>query len=193
MPITLSPLPYALDALGPHMSAETLDYHHNKHHRTYVETLNRLIEDTFAANLTLEEIIRSSEGQVFDNAAQVWNHDFFWNSMAPGGGGPPKGALGRRLDDAFGSYHAFASAFSTAATGRFGSGWVWLVLLSNGKLAITTTANADLPLKQDEKALLTLDIWEHAYYIDHRNARPKFVEAFLAKLVNWDFAAKNFA
>jgi len=190
MPITLAPLPYAQDALAPHMSAETLQYHHDKHHRAYVDALNGLIADTAKQSLSLEEIIRSSEGSMFDNAAQIWNHDFFWKSMAPGGGGPPTGDVARLLGDGFGSYQSFASEFADAATGRFGSGWVWLVM-RRGKLAVTTTANADLPLKHGDKALVALDVWEHAYYIDHRNERPKYVRTFLEHLVNWDFVRRN--
>jgi Fe-Mn family superoxide dismutase len=194
MPITLMPLPYAKDALVPYMSAETLDYHHDKHHRSYVDALNGLVAKTSEANvnLSLEEIIRSADGAMLDNAAQIWNHDFFWKSMAPGGGGPPTGDLAQRLGDAFGSYQNFASEFAAAAAGRFGSGWAWLIL-RRGKLAVTTTANADLPLKHGDKALLTLDVWEHAYYIDHRNLRPRYVQTFLDHLVNWKFVHENLA
>jgi Fe-Mn family superoxide dismutase len=190
MSITLKPLPYASDALAPHMSAETLELHHGKHHRSYVDNLNRLIENTAQANMPLEEIIRLSEGKVFNNAAQVWNHDFFWNSLTPGGGGAPGGELGRRISDAFGSHEKFATEFAAAAAGQFGSGWAWLVV-RNGRLAITTTSNADLPLKHDEHALLTLDVWEHAYYVDHRNQRPRYIQTFLDHLANWNFAQAN--
>lgn len=190
MPITLKPLPYPTQALAPHMSAETLELHHGKHHRTYVDNLNRLIESTAQANMSLDEIIRGSEGKVFNNAAQIWNHDFFWNSMTPGGGGPPGGEVGRRIGEAFGSYEKFASEFSAAAAGQFGSGWAWLVL-RNGQLAVTATSNADLPLKHGEQALLTLDVWEHAYYVDHRNQRPRYIQTFLDHLVNWTFVQEN--
>jgi len=190
MPITLKPLPYPLGALAPHMSGETLELHHGKHHRTYVDNLNRLIESTAQANMSLEDIIRGSEGKVFNNAAQIWNHDFFWNSMTPGGGGPPGGELARRIGDAFGSFEKFSSEFSAAAAGQFGSGWAWLVL-RNGQLAITATSNADLPLKHGEQALLTLDVWEHAYYVDHRNQRPRYIQTFLDHLVNWNFVQQN--
>lgn len=192
MPITLKPLPYAREALEPHMSAETLDLHHGKHHQAYVDNLNKLLENTPQANLRLEEIIRTSEGKVFNNAAQIWNHDFFWKSMTPGGGGAPSGEVARRLNEAFGSLDKFTSEFSAAAAGQFGSGWAWLVL-RNGKLAITTTSNADLPLKHGETALLTLDVWEHAYYVDHRNQRPRFIKTFLDHLVNWKFVEENLA
>jgi Fe-Mn family superoxide dismutase len=192
MPITLKPLPYAREALAPHMSAETLDLHHGKHHQAYVDNLNRLIEGTAQANKSLEEIIKTSEGKVFNNAAQIWNHDFFWKSMTPGGGGPPGGELARRISDAFGSYEKFASEFSAAAAGQFGSGWAWLVS-RGGKLAITTTSNADLPMKHDETALLTLDVWEHAYYVDHRNQRPRYIQTFLDHLVHWNFVEENLA
>jgi Fe-Mn family superoxide dismutase len=192
MPITLKPLPYPRDALAPHMSAETLELHHGKHHQAYVDNLNRFIENTPQANMPLEDIIRSSEGKVFNNAAQVWNHDFFWKSMTPGGGGPPGGEVGRRIAEAFGSYEKFASEFSAAAAGQFGSGWAWLVR-RGGKLAITTTSNADLPMKHDETALLTLDVWEHAYYVDHRNQRPRFIQTFLDHLVHWNFVEENLA
>lgn len=192
MSITLKPLPYTREALAPHMSAETLELHHGKHHQAYVDNLNRLIEGSPQANKSLEEIIKSSEGKVFNNAAQVWNHDFFWKSMTPGGGGPPGGELARRISDAFGSYEKFASEFSAAAAGQFGSGWAWLVL-RGGKLAITTTSNADLPMKHDETALLTLDVWEHAYYVDHRNQRPRYIQTFLDHLVHWNFVEENLA
>jgi len=192
MPITLKPLPYPREALAPHMSAETLELHHGKHHQAYVDNLNKFIQGTAQANSSLEEIIKSSEGKVFNNAAQVWNHDFFWKSMTPGGGGPPGGELSRRIADAFGSYEKFAAEFAAAAAGQFGSGWAWLVL-RGGKLAITTTSNADLPMKHDETALLTLDVWEHAYYVDHRNQRPRFIQTFLDHLVHWNFVEENLA
>ncbi|MES1172166.1 MAG: superoxide dismutase [Bacteroidota bacterium] len=192
MSITLPPLPYSQDALAPHMSAETLEYHHGKHHRTYVDTVNKLIEGKPEANKSLEDIVLASDGPLFNAAAQAWNHAFFWNCLTPGGGGKPSGALAQGITDAFGSFEAFASQFSAAAVNQFGSGWAWLVS-DKGKLTVTHTANADLPLKHGQKALLTLDVWEHAYYLDHRNARAKYVETFMNKLVNWDFAARNFA
>jgi Fe-Mn family superoxide dismutase len=172
------------------MSAETLDYHHGKHHKAYVDNLNKLIEGKPEEKKSLEEIIKSSEGPLFNNAAQIWNHTFFWSSLKPGGGGQPTGDLAQAITRDFGSYEKFAEAFTAAATTQFGSGWAWLVL-EGGKLAVTKTANADLPLKHGQKALLTLDVWEHAYYIDHRNARPKFIETFLKSLANWEFATEN--
>jgi Fe-Mn family superoxide dismutase len=190
MSFELPPLPYPKDALAPHMSAETFDYHHGKHHAAYVAKLNELTQGKPEANKSLEEIIRSSEGGLFNQAAQVWNHTFFWNCMKPGGGGDPKGDLADAIKRDFGSYDKFKEAFTAAAMGRFGSGWGWLVL-DKGKLAITSTANAETPLTTGAKPLLTIDVWEHAYYIDYRNARPKFIEVFLQNLVNWDFAAKN--
>ena len=192
MPFTLPALPYAKEALAPHISAETLEYHHGKHHKAYVDNLNKLIEGTPDAGKSLDAIIASSEGKVFNNAAQIWNHTFYWNSMRPGGGGQPTGALGDAIKRDFGSVEAFATAFSNAAAGQFGSGWAWLVL-DKGKLAVTATANADLPSKHGQKALLTIDVWEHAYYIDFRNQRPKYIETFLGHLANWDFAAANLA
>lgn len=190
MAFTLSDLPYGSDALAPHMSAETLSFHHGKHHKTYVDNLNKLVQDKPEASKTLEEIILSAQGPLFNNAAQIWNHDFFWKSMRPGGGGTPSGELGRKIVEDFGSAEAFATKLSTAAATQFGSGWAWLVL-DQGKLAVTATSNADLPLKHNQKALLTIDVWEHAYYIDHRNARPKYIETFLTHLANWDFAQAN--
>ena len=190
MAFTLSDLPYGSDALAPHMSAETLSFHHGKHHKTYVDNLNKLVQDKPEASKTLEEIILSAQGPLFNNAAQIWNHDFFWKSMRPGGGGTPSGELGRKIVEDFGSTEAFATKLSTAAATQFGSGWAWLVL-DQGKLAVTATSNADLPLKHNQKALLTIDVWEHAYYIDHRNARPKYIETFLNNLANWDFAQAN--
>ena len=190
MAFTLTDLPYGSDALAPHMSAETLSFHHGKHHKTYVDNLNKLVQDKPEASKTLEEIILSAQGPLFNNAAQIWNHDFFWKSMRPGGGGTPSGELGRKIAEDFGSAEAFATKLSTAAATQFGSGWAWLVL-EQGKLAVTATSNADLPLKHNQKALLTIDVWEHAYYIDHRNARPKYIETFLNHLANWDFAQAN--
>lgn len=191
MSFELPALPYAKDALAPHISAETFDYHHGKHHNAYVTKLNALTEGTDNANKSLEELIKSTEGGLFNQAAQVWNHTFFWNSMKPGGGGAPSGDLAAAIDRDFGSYDKFKAAFSDAAATRFGSGWAWLVK-DGGKLAVTSTANAGNPMTEGKTPLLTLDVWEHAYYVDYRNARPKFIEAFLEHLVNWDFAAKNF-
>ncbi|MCK8502103.1 MULTISPECIES: superoxide dismutase [Myxococcus] len=190
MAVTLPPLPYAHDALAPHMSKETLEYHHDKHHAAYVNNLNKLLDGKAEASKSLEEIILSSDGGVFNNAAQVWNHTFFWNCMKPKGGGLPTGELLAAIERDFGSFDKFKEEFSNAAATQFGSGWAWLVL-ANGKLAVTKTSNADLPMKHGQKALLTIDVWEHAYYIDHRNLRPKFIETFLTHLVNWDFVADN--
>ena len=192
MAFTLPDLPYAKDALAPHVSAETLEYHHGKHHATYVATLNKLIDGTPEAGKSLEEIILSSEGPLFNNAAQTWNHSFLWQCMAPGGGGAPGGDVAAVIDRDLGSYDAFRAAMIEAGTTQFGSGWAWLVW-DHGRLAVTKTPNADLPLKHGQTALLTIDVWEHAYYIDYRNLRPKYLETFLDKLVNWDFVAQNLA
>jgi superoxide dismutase, Fe-Mn family len=191
MAFTLPPLPYDKGALAPHLSAETLEFHHDKHHAAYVNTLNKLIEGKPEAEKSLEEIIKASEpGPLFNNAAQAWNHTFYWSSMKPGGGGAPAGELAQAITRDFGSQEKLAEALANAAATQFGSGWAWLVL-DKGKLAVTKTANADLPLKHGQKALLTIDVWEHAYYIDYRNLRPKYVETFLAHLANWDFALEN--
>ena len=190
---SLPPLPYAIDALAPHISRETFDYHYGKHHQAYVTNLNNLIKGTEFASLGLEDIVRKSSGGVFNNAAQVWNHTFFWNSMKPGGGGEPTGSLAAAIAAKWGSVAAFKEAFTKSAVGNFGSGWTWLVKKRDGTVDIVNTSNAATPLTTDDKALLTIDVWEHAYYIDYRNARPKFVETFLNSLANWDFAAKNFA
>jgi len=190
MAFTLPPLPYDKTALAPHISAETLEYHHGKHHKAYVDNLNKLVEGKPEANKSLEDIIKSSEGGVFNNAAQIWNHTFYWSSMKPSGGGQPTGDLAQAITRDFGSYEKFAEEFTTAGTTQFGSGWAWLVL-DKGKLAVTKTPNADLPMKHGQKALLTMDVWEHAYYIDFRNARPKYIETFLKHLANWDFALEN--
>ena len=184
MAITLPDLPYAYDALDPYLSAETFEYHHDKHHKAYVDTTNQLIEGTDQENASLEEIIMGAEGKLFNQAAQVWNHTLYWNSMAPGGGGAPSGAEGDAINEQFGSYDAFREQFKTAATGQFGSGWTWLTY-DNGQLAVSSTGNADLPMKHGQTAVLTCDVWEHAYYIDYRNARPGYVEAFLDHLINW--------
>jgi len=190
MAFTLPPLPYDKTALAPHISAETLEYHHGKHHKAYVDNLNKLIEGKPEAAKSLEDIIKSSEGPVFNNAAQIWNHTFYWSSMKPNGGGQPTGDLAQAITRDFGSYEKFAEEFATAGATQFGSGWAWLVL-EKGKLAVTKTPNADLPMKHGQKALLTMDVWEHAYYIDYRNARPKYIETFLTSLANWDFALEN--
>ncbi len=190
MAFTLPTLPYAKDALAPHISAETLEYHHGKHHAAYVTNLNKLIEGKPEASKSLEEIIMSSDGGVFNNAAQVWNHTFYWSSMKPNGGGQPKGDLLAAIQRDFGSFDKFKEEFSNAGATQFGSGWAWLVE-KDGKLAVTKTPNADLPMKHGQKALLTMDVWEHAYYIDYRNARPKYIETFLSSLANWDFALEN--
>jgi len=190
MAFTLPNLPYSKDALAPHISAETLEFHHGKHHQAYVTNLNKLLEGKPEANKSLEEIIMSSDGGVFNNAAQVWNHTFYWNSMKPGGGGQPTGDLLAAINRDFGSFDKFKEEFSNAGATQFGSGWAWLVQ-KDGKLSVTKTPNADLPMKHGQKALLTMDVWEHAYYIDFRNARPKYIETFLASLVNWDFALEN--
>ncbi len=188
----LPALPYATDALAPAMSKETFEFHYGKHHQAYVTNLNNLIKGTEFEPLTLEEIVRKSSGAVFNNAAQIWNHTFFWHSMKPSGGGKPAGALAQAIDAKWGSYAAFREAFTKSAIGNFGSGWTWLVKKADGSLDIVNTANAATPLTGSDRPLLTIDVWEHAYYIDYRNARPKFVEAYLDTLVNWDFATANF-
>jgi Fe-Mn family superoxide dismutase len=190
MTFQLPPLPYAKDALAPYMSQETLEYHHGKHHAAYVSKLNAAIEGTHWVGKSLEEIIRGSEGGLFNNAAQAWNHTFFWNCLSPRGGGQPRGDLANAIARSFGSYADFKTKFSEACAGQFGSGWGWLVKHDSG-LEIMTTSNADTPLKHDKTALLTIDVWEHAYYIDYRNDRPKFIAAILDNLVNWDFVAGN--
>ncbi|WP_058909910.1 superoxide dismutase [Fe] [Entomohabitans teleogrylli] len=192
MSFELPALPYAKDALAPHISAETLEYHHGKHHQAYVTNLNNLIKGTPFEGKSLEEIIRTSEGGIFNNAAQVWNHTFYWNCLAPNAGGDPQGALLEAINGAFGSVAAFKQQFSDAAAKNFGSGWTWLVKNADGSLAIVSTSNAATPLTGSATPLLTVDVWEHAYYIDYRNARPSYLEHFWA-LVNWAFVAKNFA
>ena len=188
---TLPDLPYPRNALEPHISAETLEYHHGKHHATYVANLNKLIEGTEYADKSLEDIIRSAPaGGVFNNAAQVWNHTFYWNCMSPNGGGEPTGALADAIKAAFGSFADFKEKFSTSGATNFGSGWTWLVKKPDGSVDIINTSNAGCPLTEGVTPLLTLDVWEHAYYIDYRNARPKYMEAFW-NLVNWEFAASN--
>lgn len=190
MSFELPALPYAKDALAPHMSAETFDYHHGKHHLAYVNKLNELTAGKPEANKSLEELIRTTEGGLFNQAAQVWNHTFFWSCMKPAGGGEPTGDLADAIRRDFGSYADFKTKFAAEAVGRFGSGWAWLVK-DGDKLAITNSMNAGNPMTEGKTPLLTLDVWEHAYYIDYRNARPNFITAFLDHLVNWDFAAAN--
>jgi Fe-Mn family superoxide dismutase len=194
MAFELPPLPYAIDALAPHISAETLEFHHGKHHQTYVTNLNNMVEGTDHAGASLEDVIMAAESPspLFNNAAQVWNHTFYWNSMAPGGGGEPTGEVADRINSAFGSYDAFRTQFAEAATTQFGSGWAWLVD-DGSSLSVVKTANADLPMRHSAKALLTIDVWEHAYYIDFRNARPNYINTFMDSLVNWDFVAANMA
>ena len=195
MAFTLPPLPFPADALAPHMSAETFEYHYGKHHQAYITNLNNLISGTEYENLPLEEIIaKAPAGGLYNNAAQVWNHTFFWSSLKPNGGGAPSGALAAAIDAKWGSFDAFKAAFQTSAVGNFGSGWTWLVKKADGSVDIVNTGAAGNPLKSGEgKPLLTIDVWEHAYYIDYRNARPKFVETFLNSLANWSFAEANFA
>ncbi|MEM6850461.1 MAG: superoxide dismutase [Pseudomonadota bacterium] len=191
MAITLPPLPYAENALEPHISANTLSFHYGKHHQTYVTNLNKMIDGTAHANASLEEIVTNSDGGVFNNAAQVWNHTFYWNSMKPGGGGAPTGDVAKLIDDAFGGYDGFKEAFATAGAGQFGSGWAWLVA-KGGKVEIAKTPNAETPLTDKAATpLITMDVWEHAYYLDYQNRRPAYMDAFLDHLVNWDFANEN--
>ncbi len=188
---TLPPLPYAMDALAPIISKETLEFHYGKHHQTYVTTLNNLIPGTEFESASLEEIVKKSSGGVFNNAAQIWNHTFYWNSMAPNAGGEPTGKLADAIKAKWGSVAAFKEAFNKSAAGNFGSGWTWLVKKPDGSVDIVNTSNAATPLTTADVPLLTCDVWEHAYYIDFRNARPKYLESFWS-LVNWSFAAKNF-
>ncbi len=190
MSIELPPLPYARNALEPHISAETLDFHYGKHHQAYVDNLNKMIPGTEFAEADLETIVKKAQGGMFNNAAQIWNHSFYWNSLSPNGGGEPKGKLADALVKAFGSIAAFKDEFTKVALGTFGSGWAWLVQRGDGSLAIVSTANAATPITGTDKPLLTCDVWEHAYYVDYRNARGKYVEAFW-NLVNWDFAMKR--
>ena len=187
----LPELPYAKNALAPHISAETLEYHYGKHHATYVANLNKLIAGTEFADLSLEDIVKKASGGIFNNAAQVWNHTFYWNSLSPKGGGEPTGELADAVVKSFGSFAQLKEKLSNAAITQFGSGWAWLVKNPDGSLAVEQTSNAATPLRDGKKALLTVDVWEHAYYVDYRNARAAYVEAFW-KLVNWDFAAQNF-
>ena len=190
MAFELPPLPYDRTALEPHVSAETLDFHHGKHHKAYVDNLNKLVEGTEFADMDLVEIIRKSQGGIFNNAAQVWNHTFYWNCMAPNAGGEPTGALADAINKAFGDFAKFKAQFSETAVKTFGSGWAWLVQRPDGALAIVSTSNANNPLTGDDTPLLTCDVWEHAYYVDYRNARPKYVESFW-NLVNWEFVASK--
>ena len=187
----LPPLPYALDALQPHISQETLEYHYGKHHQAYVNTLNDIIRGTEFESMSLEDIVRQSQGRVFNNAGQAWNHTFYWNCLTPNSSGAPSGELATAIDNTFGSFEEFKKQFSQKAVTTFGSGWAWLVKKQDGSISIESTSNADTPMTKGQKALLTCDVWEHAYYVDYRNARPKYVEEFW-KLVNWDFVAANF-
>jgi len=196
MAFELPALPYAKDALAPHISANTLDFHHGKHHNTYVVNLNNLIADTDLADKSLVEIMKATAGDaskagVFNNAAQVWNHTFFWNSLSPNGGGAPRGALAQAIEDTFGSLNGFKDAFKTAGLTQFGSGWAWLVS-RDGKLEIAKTPNAECPLTSGATPIITCDVWEHAYYLDYQNRRPDFLDTFLNELINWDFASANF-
>jgi Fe-Mn family superoxide dismutase len=184
-------LPYAADALEPVVSEETIDYHYGKHHQAYVTNLNKLVAGTEFEGASLEDIIRKSDGAIFNNGAQVWNHTFYWNGLSPDGGGQPSGALGEAIDAAFGSFEAFKEAFVTSAVGNFGSGWTWLVKNDDGSVEIVNTSNAANPIRDGKTPLLTIDVWEHAYYIDYRNARPKYLDE-IWKLVNWDFVAANY-
>ena len=192
MAMTLPPLPYELEALQPHMSQETLEFHYGKHHRTYVDNLNKLIPGTEFENLSLEEIILKSSGGVFNNAAQIWNHTFFWNGLTPKSQGKPSGELLKAIEAEFGTFEAFKEKFADVTIKTFGSGWGWLVKTKEGKLQIVSTSNAQTPLTEGHTPLLTCDVWEHAYYIDYRNKRPDFLAAFW-NIVNWDFVASNFA
>ena len=192
MSFELPPLPYEIDALEPHISKETLEFHYGKHHQTYVTNLNNLVAGTDSEGKSLEDIIKNSSGGLFNNAAQIWNHTFYLNCLSPNGGGEPTGALAQAINDTFGSFAEFKEQFSKTAITTFGSGWGWLVKNSDGSLALTSTSNAGTPLTEGQTPLLTCDVWEHAYYIDFRNARPKYVETFW-NLVNWEFASQNFA
>ncbi|QAV24474.1 superoxide dismutase [Fe] [Proteus hauseri] len=192
MSFELPKLPYALDALEPHISKETLEYHYGKHHQTYVTNLNNLVKGTDLEAKSLEEIIKSTDGGIFNNAAQVWNHTFYWNCLAPNAGGAPTGKIADAINKAFGSFEEFKKQFNDAAAKNFGAGWTWLVKKADGSIAIVNTSNAATPISGNDKPLLTVDVWEHAYYIDYRNARVKYLEEFWA-LVNWSFVEANFA
>jgi Fe-Mn family superoxide dismutase len=191
MTFELPALPYAKDALAPHISAETIEYHYGKHHQTYVTNLNNLVPGTEFEGLSLEDIVKKSSGGIFNNAAQVWNHTFYWNSLSPNGGGAPTGGLANAIDRTFGSFDKFKEEFTKCAVTTFGSGWAWLVKNANGSLELVSTSNAGCPLTAGQTPILTCDVWEHAYYIDFRNLRPKYLEAFWA-LVNWEFANANY-
>lgn len=190
MTIELPELPYSMDALEPHISKETLEYHYGKHHKAYVDNLNKLITGTEFENMPLEKIVCSSTSGIFNNAAQIWNHSFYWNCLSPSGGGKPTATLYDKIIKAFGSYETFTEEFTKTAMTTFGSGWAWLVEKENGDLDLLSTSNAATPITSDLRPLLTCDVWEHAYYIDYRNARPEYLQAFW-KLVNWDFVANN--
>jgi len=193
MSFELPALPYAIDALVPHISQETLEFHHGKHHATYVAKLNGLVEGTDLANKSLEELIKTSEGGVFNNAAQIWNHTFYWNSLSPNGGGEPTGELLAAINASFGSFEEFKAKFNDSAVNNFGASWTWLVKNADGSLAIVNTSNAATPLTDENLTpLMTVDLWEHAYYIDYRNVRPNYLAGFWA-LINWKFASENFA
>lgn len=192
MAFELPALPYANDALVPHISVETIEYHYGKHHQTYVTNLNNLIPGTEFEGLSLEEIVKKSSGGIFNNAAQVWNHTFYWNSLSPNGGGEPTGAIADAINSSFGSFEKFKEELTKTAVTTFGSGWAWLVKNADGSLALVSTSNAATPLTTEQTPILTVDVWEHAYYVDYRNLRPKYLEAFWA-LVNWDFANANYA
>ena len=192
MAFELPALPYEKNALEPHISAETLEFHHGKHHATYVTKLNGLVEGTDLASKSLEDIIKSSDGGVFNNAAQIWNHTFYWNSLAPNAGGEPTGELADAINAKWGSFAEFKAAFNDKAVNNFGSSWTWLVKTADGSLDIVNTSNAGTPITEDLVPLITVDLWEHAYYIDYRNVRPNYLEGFWA-LANWEFAAANFA
>jgi len=191
MAYQLPALPYENDALEPHISKETLAFHYGKHHQTYVTNLNNLVVGTEFEGLALEDVIKQASGTIFNNAAQIWNHTFYWNCLAPSGGGEPNGDLAQAIITAFGSFETFKEKFAASAVGNFGSGWTWLVKNGDGSVEIVNTSNAGTPLTTNKRPLLTCDVWEHAYYIDYRNARPKYIESFW-RLVNWDFVAQNF-
>jgi len=198
MAFELPALPYEKNALEPHMSANTFDFHHGKHHNTYIVNLNGMLDGSDLADASLEDIIKATAGDsakagMFNNAAQVWNHTFFWNSMKPNGGGAPTGELAAKIDSDLGGFDAFKDAFKAAGATQFGSGWAWLVVGDGGKLEVVKTPNAETPLTQGKTPLLTCDVWEHAYYLDYQNRRPDFLAAFLDNLANWDFAAENLA
>ncbi|WP_108444272.1 superoxide dismutase [Halomonas denitrificans] len=192
MAFELPALPYDKNALEPHISAETLEYHYGKHHQTYVNKLNELTDGTAEADKSLEEIIKSSSGGLFNQAAQVWNHTFYWHCLSPNGGGEPTGALAEAINAKFGSFEKFKETFNAQAAGNFGSGWTWLIKTADGGVDIVNTSNADTPIAHGQTPLLTIDVWEHAYYIDYRNARPKYLENVWSVL-NWDFVAQNFS